>query len=241
MLLPGRIELTTLGDILGALHRERVTGTLEFVEPSGAVHRVLLRDGLVSAVETGLAVPPLGQLLRSSGKLSPSAHTELERIVLSGADSPLGQALVRRRLATVEVVERALREQVLARLNALQRIEKARVAFRPRAHTVERAPLEAREFLHGKPRKRAGRQTSATQTQSAPCESELSPHLRTRAEALAILGLRHGADSSAVRLAFRKLAAELHPDCHAGSGDAQRSEYARRFARVSAAYHLLVA
>jgi hypothetical protein len=60
MHLPGRLSSTTLGDLLGALHREGVTGLLELSElrgprgltVPGRVHRIHLRAGLVVAVET---------------------------------------------------------------------------------------------------------------------------------------------------------------------------------------------
>ena len=50
MRLPGRLKATTLGDLLGSLHRARTNGTLEVVEDSGRSHRVFLQAGLV--VET---------------------------------------------------------------------------------------------------------------------------------------------------------------------------------------------
>ena len=73
MNLPGRLTLTTLGDLLGTLHRAGATGVLEIVEPSGAragiTHRVKLRSGLVDAVETDLDHPRLGELLVREGAL----------------------------------------------------------------------------------------------------------------------------------------------------------------------------
>jgi hypothetical protein len=55
MLLPGRLSASTLGDLLGALHREQVTGQLDLVEirgprgrsVPGRRHRIELRQGLV--------------------------------------------------------------------------------------------------------------------------------------------------------------------------------------------------
>lgn len=70
MHLPGRLSASTLGDLLGALHRERTTGLLELHEirgplgrsVPGRVHRVHLRSGLVVAVDTALAAPPVEQM-----------------------------------------------------------------------------------------------------------------------------------------------------------------------------------
>lgn len=54
--LPGRLERSTLGDVLGALHRSGATGALRIDEsgPGGArQHVIYLRDGLIADVETG--------------------------------------------------------------------------------------------------------------------------------------------------------------------------------------------
>jgi DnaJ-domain-containing protein 1 len=62
MHLPRRLSASTLGDLLGSLHRERITGTVELSEIggpfghgiAGRLHRVHLRGGLVAEVETPL-------------------------------------------------------------------------------------------------------------------------------------------------------------------------------------------
>jgi hypothetical protein len=55
--LSGRLRLTTLGDVLGAVYRERTSGVLEVVETegpySGRTHRIHFADGLVQDVESG--------------------------------------------------------------------------------------------------------------------------------------------------------------------------------------------
>jgi len=53
--LPGSLERATLGDILGALHRDKVSGTLclEELGRSYQRHLIHLRDGLIHQVETG--------------------------------------------------------------------------------------------------------------------------------------------------------------------------------------------
>ena len=57
MNLSGRLRLTTLGDVLGAVYRERTSGMLEVVETegpySGRTHRIHFVDGLVQDVESG--------------------------------------------------------------------------------------------------------------------------------------------------------------------------------------------
>ncbi|MEO8178282.1 MAG: DnaJ domain-containing protein [Deltaproteobacteria bacterium] len=56
--LPGRLERSTLGDVLGALHRSGATGALQIDEvgPDGSrQHLIYLRDGLIACVESGSA------------------------------------------------------------------------------------------------------------------------------------------------------------------------------------------
>src|SRR2546430_52784 len=69
MRLPGRLKLTTLGDLLGTLHRALASGMIELIEDSGRTHRVHLRSGCVSAVEVDGAAPQLAELLRASGAI----------------------------------------------------------------------------------------------------------------------------------------------------------------------------
>jgi DnaJ-domain-containing protein 1 len=56
--LPGRLERSTLGDVLGALHRSGATGALRIEEtgPEGSrQHVIYLREGLIADVEMGSA------------------------------------------------------------------------------------------------------------------------------------------------------------------------------------------
>ncbi len=59
MFLPGKLTVSTLGDVLGALHRAGVTGVVELREMSGVMlgrrHAISLADGMVTEVETPLA------------------------------------------------------------------------------------------------------------------------------------------------------------------------------------------
>jgi len=64
MHLPGRLRTTTLGDLLGALHRAAATGTLELVEDRGRTHRIHVSSGSVVAVELDGAAPSLAEILR---------------------------------------------------------------------------------------------------------------------------------------------------------------------------------
>jgi curved DNA-binding protein CbpA len=55
------------------------------------------------------------------------------------------------------------------------------------------------------------------------------------------LGLELSADQDAVRRAFRRLAAEVHPDRHPAASPGEVASLMKRFAELSAAYHQLVA
>ena len=59
MELPGTLSQSTLGDLLGALHRAGQSGTLDLRETkgptAGTVHRIHLRSGLVTAVQLAVA------------------------------------------------------------------------------------------------------------------------------------------------------------------------------------------
>ena len=79
---------------------------------------------------------------------------------------------------------------------------------------------------------------------SAPHQHTKPPPVRqdpTRARALETLGLGPSADRGAVQRAFRQLASECHPDRFPRASCRERAELMRRFARLSSAYHSLVA
>jgi DnaJ-domain-containing protein 1 len=61
MNLPGKLRLSTLGDLLGTLHRAGISGTLALRElqgvTAGRCHRIHLRRGLIVSVEA-VGSPP---------------------------------------------------------------------------------------------------------------------------------------------------------------------------------------
>lgn len=209
--LPGTLERSTLGDVLGALHRDRVTGTLLLEEPcaSGA-HRHLIawRDGLIH-------------------------HVETTRRRHAGATS------VASRHAARWTEDDASRSQLLERLEALFELERARLSFRvmgPRLPPSVR-PLGPRDFLHGRRRSRdAAGDTPRPEPAAAPRLAPDSP----RARALRTLGLDGEPGADAVRAAFRQLARRWHPDRHPGANEPTRALLCRRFAQISGAYAALI-
>jgi hypothetical protein len=250
MKLPGRLGATTLGDLLGALHRERASGTLELVEEKGVsagrAHRLLLAGGQVVEVETGIKALKLGEVLGRFGWLNSDGARWLARRLIEAPGRRTGELLIERGLVTHEIVAAALRRQLRARLEALFGIGDAQIRFHvPRPRTLDDAipPLSAREFLHGRPRAR-DRERRPKPFEREPPRAEPStgtPASMRRARALRTLGLRGEVDRGTLQRTFRSLAVHLHPDRHPDATPDQKAELMRRFAEVSAAYHLLVA
>jgi hypothetical protein len=236
MQLPGRLKATTLGDLLGALHRAGASGTLELVEDRGRAHRVHLAAGRVLAVELDGAAPSLAEILRRERAADDDV---LRRSLLRALASRRlhGEVLVGEFHLAPSVVGAALRRQVLARLAVLDQLADARVSFRvavrPPRGALHEAPLEPREFLHGRRRARAGSGPSrAAFVSEAPAADPTPWH---------VLGLPPGAAPDDVKRAYRRLARSVHPDLHPGATADERRALERRFAEITDAYRALVA
>lgn len=238
MFLPGRLGLTTLGDLLGAMYREGMTGVLELTEATGPhagrTHRIRLAAGFVASVETAISAPRLGELLGRRGAVSRGALEQLPARLLRFPSRRAGELLVASGDATPSAVEAALADQRKEQLDRLFELTDARVAFRVARGqgALSLEPLGPTEFLHGRERHRDR-------------EAETTPrgkrHDPSRARALSTLGLSAAADVAEVQRAFRTLASRLHPDRFPTASPEERRELLRRFAAVSAAYHALVA
>src|SRR5450432_2574093 len=169
MLLPGRLRLTTLGDLLGMLHRACASGVLELVEVDGArsgrSHRVYFDAGLVEGVDTSLNHPRLGEILARDGLLSMSALARVARRLIEQPSKRVGEILVEEGLGTADLVAAALRRQQKSRLDALYGLSEALIRFHvPRPRSGFRpTPLSPREFLHGRPRARARLRSRVTE------------------------------------------------------------------------------
>ena len=259
MNLPGRLQSTTLGDLLGQLYRDRATGVLELVEWSGATagrtHRVHLSDGLVGGIETSLRVARLGDILQQAGFIEREASQALARRLALFPHKRTGELLVDARLASPSAVSAALRHQLRRKLDALFELSDARVRFhvaRPARDDRVVVPLSPGEFLHGRVRKRDVGSRSSAGGPRRPEESQRRrPEQRpegtsrrsgpTRVRAFQVLGLQPWADEETVRRAFRRLAAQVHPDRHPAASAGEVAALMKRFAELSAAYHQLVA
>jgi hypothetical protein len=239
MNLPGRLRLTTLGDVLGTVYREGATGVVELTEShgprAGSVHRIHVAAGLVAHVETSISTARLGEVLRKKGTLSDAALARLVARLPLFPQSRAGELLVSEGAATENDVTGALRLQRRERLERLFLLDDARLAFRVArgGSTGRTSPLLAGEYLHGRPRSREkpGFQTTV-------CARRRDP---VRSRALSTLGLSDSADPTSVQRAFRRLAATMHPDRFPTASPVERAELMRRFAEITAAYHSLVA
>ncbi len=238
MLLPSKLGSTTLGDLLGSLHRHRVSGILELTEPGGTRHRIHLHRGDVTEVET--PGPRLGDILESLESMDSERVRELRRRVLGEMSQPLGCELLEQRLVTSEELLEALGRQNKQRLERLFRIPQANLCFRTAKPTgLPTATLNARDFLHGRPRLRDRlRQRQASDPKRLDSVS-LADDQRT--QALRALGLPNDASRESIVAAFRRQASRVHPDRNSERSYAERAEMIREFARLSAAYHTLVA
>jgi DnaJ-domain-containing protein 1 len=239
MVLPGRLRTTTLGDLLGTLHRANATGTLELAEDAGRVHRVSLSAGLVIAVEIDGAALTLGEILRRDGL----DDGTLKRSVLRAISSRRlhGDVLVRDFSVSGEVVGAALRRQILLRLESLDRLTDARVLFRvavraPRGALTD-APLPASQFLASRRRARGG---GAAPPARPSCARSSAPD-PTSAAAREALGVSSAADVPEIRRAYRRLARAYHPDLHPSADDDERRTLAARFHAITEAFRTLVA
>lgn len=244
MQLPGRLKATTLGDLLGALHRGRASGTLELVEPSGRAHRVHLTHGCVTAVEVDRAAASLGEILREDVD-----DDVLRRSLLRAMASQRlhGDVLVRDFQIAPAVVDRALRKQMLSRLQMLEGVADAQVFYRvtvrpPRGALVDQ-PLAADEFLKGRKRARdrAAEPASGVYRTARPSSGMPGSVDVGRLVAYRTLGLPSGAADLDVKQAYRRLVREYHPDLHPDANHEERRALSARFAEVTAAYRALVA
>ncbi|HEX7665202.1 MAG TPA: DUF4388 domain-containing protein [Polyangiaceae bacterium] len=232
MQLPGRLRSTSLGDLLGSLHRARANGTLELAD-GDRTHRVFVSEGQVVAVEYDGSSSSLGEVLRSSHLVDDDV---LRRSVLRSISSRrlLGDVLVHDFAIAPAVVGSALRRQITRRLEQIDKLADARVSFRvalrPPVTALRDEPLRTSDFLKGRRRAR-----DRGESYSAP---RIDPD---RAAALRILGLGYDevGDADAIRRAYRRLAKTTHPDAFPHASEAERRDLETRFHHLTNAYALL--
>ncbi len=97
------------------------------------------------------------------------------------------------------------------------------------------APLSTREFLHGRARARERVRFGSGSSRDFARNAD-DPKLSAYRE----LGLPSGASPRDVQRTFRKLAAERHPDRFPRASASEKAQLLARFAKLSAAYHVLM-
>jgi len=238
MQLPGRLRKTSLGDLLGSLHRARAHGTLELSDRD-RIHRVFINAGQVLAVDFDGSTMSLGDVLRSTRAVDDET---LRRSVLRAIASRrlLGEVLVHDFRIAPQIVGAALRRQIAQRLEQLDHLQDARISFRvamrPPRNALHQEPLGPEEFLQGRPRARDRSAESGEQ-----CVAPRAHLDAERIQALRILGLGsdEAGDPHAIRRAYRKLAKTIHPDTQPHASDDERRHLESRFSAVTSAYTLL--
>jgi hypothetical protein len=244
MQLPGRLRLTTLGDLLGTLHRASATGTLELAEERGAIHRVFLARGLVIAVEIEGGTSSLAEILRRQNGVDDET---LRRSLLRAMASRRlhGEVLVGDFRVSPVVVDAALKRQLVLRLSVLDQLTEARISFRvalrpPRGALVDK-PLPAVDFLTGRRRARE-KSASRTRPRARGYEGTFATSFDVeRARARVTLGVDEHAAPQDIKRAYRRLVRHVHPDLHPHATDDERRELERRLVAATAAYQALVA
>ena len=157
-----------------------------------------------------------------------------------------GEVLVRDFHLSPVVVGRALRRQVMLRLQVLEELADAQICFRvtvrPPRGALTDAPLGAPEFLAGRRRTRDKGSIPASGTYRAGPSAGLPGGWDpARAQASRVLGVSFDADATAVKQAYRRLVRTYHPDLHPDASHDDRKALAARFSEVTAAYRALVA
>jgi len=242
MQLPGRLQSTSLGDLLGMLCRASATGTLELVEDSARAHRICLVAGLVVAVELDGASPSLAEILRGDHAANEDV---LRRSLLRAMASRRlhGEVLIDEFCISPVVVGKALRRQLLLRLVAIERVLDARVCFRvavrPPRGALHQVPLQPAEFLHGRrrSRKRSSGSTGGQEQRTGSASSRAETP--TGSSAWSVLGLSPGAQAIEIKRAYRRLARSVHPDLHPGATREEHRDLQARFVAITEAYRAL--
>lgn len=248
MNLCGRLGLTTLGDLLGSLHRVEARGTLELLEETGPAagrnHRLHFDRGQLLFIESALLANRLGEMLVAKRLLSRAQQVQLLAALQDNPGKTTGQFLTELNWVSHDELRETVRQQTTERLFALYELKDARVTFHvARPMPLEpsaTAPLTPEEFLRGRPRTRDRKPAATDRARGCNSpENTANGADPMRRRALLLLGLESHADTADVKRAFRRMAARLHPDRHLIAPRDQQELARERFSQVTEAYHLL--
>jgi DnaJ-domain-containing protein 1 len=237
LLLPSCLSLCTLGDVLGSLHRQCLSGVLQVIAAE-KMHEVELQHGLVVRVTLADEVQRLGDALRRTIADEPHFERVLSVALARSTDArPLGELLLATRGAPARAVHETVQELHQRRLDQLFGIGQARLRFRLFYRpTLSGLVLGPASFLHHRRRHRDRSRPSVSAEPRASAEMQLSAEVQ---RAYRALGLEPGTELARVRAAFRNLVAQTHPDRFANEGAMALERATRRFRECSASYRLL--
>lgn len=233
--------MTTLGDVLGILHRGGASGRLDLAGDRSEVHNVFLSDGGVVAVQLGRAATSLYTVLREQGDVD--YHVLQRSLLVALASRRLhGEVLVREFRISKDVIDRAVRLQLRDRITWLETLADAaltfHVAIRPPRGALLDAPMSKEEFLQGRTRARSTRERHPAQRSVHRARFD-TPSPRT--QALAALGLDDTAQPPEIRAKYREIIKSCHPDLHANSDPRDQKSRSERLQKVTEAYRKLSA
>jgi hypothetical protein len=235
MQIAGQLQTTTLGDVLGELSRGRATGSLELREPIGRLHRIVLRSGSIQRVDFDRASPTLAEILKDSSAVEEGV---LRRSLLRALTSKRKHGTVLEKEFSVprNVINLALKRQMRERLNHLERLSTAQLAFRAGGEPVSDVHLSAEEFLPGRARARDRKSSGSARPTEWLRNAEAQR--KTRA-ALATLGLHSAQNLSLgeLRSVYAACVREIHPD--SALGVQPSSAISQRLETLRAAYEHL--
>jgi len=245
MLHAGRLEDTTVGDLVAQIYRRGATGIL-VIEAHARQHRVLFRRGYLKAIKLEGHFLPLGDRLLAAGEITREHHRRSVEAVASGS-ALQGETLVRLGAISAERLRIELEAQARERIAILVGCSSGRWRFEDGSAGEPGLLLHPLNLVRGTPRRRGvgraggmGRGRPASTARPEPGRYSLRGMGTARRPAHVVLGVAPDASPETIRREYRRLALELHPDRHPGLDEPARRQLEGRFAEATAAYDALL-
>ena len=246
MLLAGRLEETTVGDLVAQLYRRGATGTL-VIEAHARQHRVAFRRGYLRSIKLEGHFQPLGDRLLAAGAITRD-HYRRSVEAIAGGSALQGEALVRLGAISAERLRQELEAQTRERISYLVGCSSGRWRFENGSPGDPGLLMHPLLLVRGTPRRRGvARRVSQVRSEAGrpratePGRYSMRGMGTARRPAHTVLGVGPDATAEDLRREYRRRALELHPDRHPGLDQASRKQLEARFAEVTAAYEALLA